>query len=236
MASTFLSRGDRQNALDVQIGLHRTLVSGKRIGLVGLETVQADAVRLGVNRDRPQPQFGCRPHDTNGDLAAVGSQKFVHRLSGTNEKRVIHEGTRRTTKGHQARRFCRIGRGCGPASRRVTPREAGVTGGGATRERGRPARMHSRCVPLSFPAMPHPATLPAGTARARPKQSPGAVAGLAGCRSWVRPCQCCAGGTPAFPGGHPLVAYRLLVLFMSPFGSLVSLSDDPPGGAGAALV
>ena len=52
-------------------------------------------------------------------------------------------------------------------------------GGGATRERGRPARMLSRCVPLSFPAMRHPATLPAGTARARPKQIPGAVAGRA---------------------------------------------------------
>ena len=31
-------------------------------------------------------------------------------------------------------------------------------GGGATRERGRPARMHSRSVPLSFPAMRHPGT------------------------------------------------------------------------------
>ena len=31
-----------------------------------------------------------------------------------------------------------------------------------TRERGRPARMLSRCVPLSLPAMRHPATLPAG--------------------------------------------------------------------------
>ena len=40
-------------------------------------------------------------------------------------------------------------------------------GGGATRERGRPARMHSRSVPLSFPATRHPATLPAGTAWAR---------------------------------------------------------------------
>ena len=44
-------------------------------------------------------------------------------------------------------------------------------GGGATRERGRPARMLSRCVPLSFPAMRHPATLPAGTAWARPKHN-----------------------------------------------------------------
>ena len=33
--------------------------------------------------------------------------------------------------------------------------------GGAPRERGRPARMHCRCVPLSFPAMP-PAGHPAG--------------------------------------------------------------------------
>ena len=34
-------------------------------------------------------------------------------------------------------------------------------GGGATRERGRPARMLSRCVPLSFPAM-RPPGHPAG--------------------------------------------------------------------------
>ena len=34
-------------------------------------------------------------------------------------------------------------------------------GRGAPRERGRPARMHSRCVPLRFPAMRHPATPPA---------------------------------------------------------------------------
>ena len=45
-------------------------------------------------------------------------------------------------------------------------------GGGTPRERGRPARMHSRCVPLSFPAIGHRATLPAGTVRAWPKQGP----------------------------------------------------------------
>ena len=49
-----------------------------------------------------------------------------------------------------------------------------------TRERGRPARMHSRCAPLSFPAMWHPATLPAVTAWARTKLGPGAVARRAG--------------------------------------------------------
>ncbi len=55
-----------------------------------------------------------------------------------------------------------------------------------TRERGRPARMHSRCVPLGFPVMRHPASLPAGTAWARPKQSPGVVAGRPGWMKWPR--------------------------------------------------
>ena len=79
---------------------------------------------------------------------------------------------------------------------------ARVMGGGPTRERGRPARMHSRCVPLGLPAMGQPATVPAGRPWAWPKQSSEAVAGRAGSRSWARPCQRCAGGTPALPGGR----------------------------------
>ena len=122
-----------------------------------------------------------------------------------------------------------------PARRRVPPSVARVMGGGATRERGRPARMHFRYVPLSFSAMRRPATLPAGMAWARPRQSPDEVACRAGWRRWARPRQCGAGGTPALPGGHPLAAHRLLVLFIGPKGSVVSLSDDPPEGAGASL-
>ena len=51
--------------------------------------------------------------------------------------------------------------------------------GEAPRERGRPARMHFRCVPLSFPAMRRPVTLPPGTPWARLKRNRGAVAGRA---------------------------------------------------------
>ena len=47
--------------------------------------------------------------------------------------------------------------GCGPASRRTPPRGARAIGRGAPRERGRPARMLSRYVQLSFPAMGDPA-------------------------------------------------------------------------------
>ena len=42
-------------------------------------------------------------------------------------------------------------------------------------ERGRPARMLSLWLPLSFSAMPQAATLSSGTAAARPKESHGAV-------------------------------------------------------------
>ena len=69
-----------------------------------------------------------------------------------------------------------------------------------TRERGRLARIHSRSVPLSFPAMRHPATLPAPTAWARPEQSPSAVAGRAGWRSSPRLCQDVCGRDARAPG------------------------------------
>ena len=79
------------------------------------------------------------------------------------------------------------------------------------RERGRPARMLSLYLPLSFPAMRHPATLPGGTARARPKQSHGAVAGRPGWRRWARLCQDLCGRDARAPGwasSHDIVTPR----------------------------
>ena len=87
------------------------------------------------------------------------------------------------------------------------------------RERGRPARMLSLRLPLSFPAMLQPTALPAGTAWARPKQRQGACRrephgpGRSRGRAPLpvdsgggdgRSCgRICAGGTPALPGGLP---------------------------------
>ena len=85
-------------------------------------------------------------------------------------------------------------------ARRIPP---SAPSGQPPRERGRPARILSLGLSLSFPAMAHPSTVPVGTAWARPKQSPGVFAGRSGSRRWARLCQCCAGGTPALPGGLP---------------------------------
>ena len=72
------------------------------------------------------------------------------------------------------------------------------------RERGRPARMLSLGLPLSFPAMLQPTALPARTAWARPKQRQGAAAGRTGWRRWQRLCQDLCGRDARAPGGCPL--------------------------------
>ena len=56
--------------------------------------------------------------------------------------------------------------------------------------------------------MRHPALLPVEIAWVRPKQRHGALAGRPGSRRGARPCQCCAGGTPALPGGLPPMTPR----------------------------
>ena len=65
-----------------------------------------------------------------------------------------------------------------PAFREVARRIPPTSPSGRhPRERGRPARMLSLRLPLSFPAMLQPTALPARTAWARPKQRQGAAAG-----------------------------------------------------------
>ena len=65
-----------------------------------------------------------------------------------------------------------------PAFREVARRIPPTSPSGRhPRERGRPARMLSLRLPLSFPAMLQPTALPAGTAWARPKQRQGVAAG-----------------------------------------------------------
>ena len=65
-----------------------------------------------------------------------------------------------------------------PAFREVARRIPPTSPSGRhPRERGRPARILSLGLSLSFPAMRHPTALPAGIAWAQPKQRQGAAAG-----------------------------------------------------------
>ena len=75
---------------------------------------------------------------------------------------------------------------------------------GITWERGRPARILSLWPALSFSAMPQAATLSAGTASARPKES-WRRSRLIQWGRWLA--RLGAGGTPALPGSrHPMTS------------------------------
>ena len=126
-------------------------------------------------------------------------------------------------------------------------------------ERGRPARILSLRLALSFPAMRQPVALPEGTAWARPKQNHGSVAGRSGSRRWARLREDLCGRDARAPGGassHDLVIPReqncrsipgplvveggpsvfVFIGGSSSRRSAVSSSKGPHSRAGAALV
>ena len=68
----------RDDALDVEVGLHGPFAFAHQIRFVGLEPVERQAVFLGVNGDRAQTQFIGRAQNTNGDFTAIEGENFFH--------------------------------------------------------------------------------------------------------------------------------------------------------------
>ena len=68
----------RDDAIDVEIGLHRALAFADQVGFVRLEAMQAEPVFLRVDGDRAQPELIGGAQDTDGDFAAIEGQEFFH--------------------------------------------------------------------------------------------------------------------------------------------------------------
>jgi hypothetical protein len=67
----------RDDALDVEIRADRTFFPVQAIGFIGFETMDREAVFLGIDGNRAQTQFIGRAEDADRDFAAVGGQQFV---------------------------------------------------------------------------------------------------------------------------------------------------------------
>ena len=80
----------RNDAVDVQIRLHRALTRAHLVRLVGLEAVQSKPVFSGIDRHRAQAQFGSRAEDSNGDFTAVRRQYFSDRFSLRHQRSVTN--------------------------------------------------------------------------------------------------------------------------------------------------
>ncbi len=70
---------DTQDRVGVEVALGRALAS-EGVGLVGVPDVERISVQLRVDRDRGDPQLAARPHDADGDLAAVGDQDLLQHV------------------------------------------------------------------------------------------------------------------------------------------------------------
>ncbi len=74
----FLFPGQGDDALVIEVGLHRPFALADEVGFVGLEAVQGQAVFLGIDGNRAQAEFVGRAQNANGDFAAVQREKLLH--------------------------------------------------------------------------------------------------------------------------------------------------------------
>ena len=63
--------GERDNALDVQVGTDGAFFPAQLVGFIGFEAVAGKAVFFGVNRDGSKSEFVRRSEDPDGDFAPV---------------------------------------------------------------------------------------------------------------------------------------------------------------------
>ena len=69
--------GDADNLGDGQIGADGRQAFADQIGLIGLEAVQRKLVFFGIDRDGFLAHLIGRPHDANGNFAAIGDEDFL---------------------------------------------------------------------------------------------------------------------------------------------------------------
>jgi len=65
------------DVVDVEIGLDRLPAGADQVGFVGLESVQREAVLVGIDGHRADAHFGGGAHDADGDFGAVGDEDLI---------------------------------------------------------------------------------------------------------------------------------------------------------------
>jgi hypothetical protein len=70
---------DRHDPIDVEIGLDRSLTLADQIGFVSLESMQAQAIFVGIDSGGPDLQFVGGAENAYGDFSAIQGQKFFYR-------------------------------------------------------------------------------------------------------------------------------------------------------------
>ena len=88
--------GNRDDAVDIEIGLHRTEAGANPIAFIGLEAVQRQLVLFRIDRDRAQAELGSGAHDADGDFTAIGDEEFFGGHAASPDR--VRGGARRSAR------------------------------------------------------------------------------------------------------------------------------------------
>ena len=68
---------ERDDALNVEIGTHRSFFFSKLVGFVCFKAVPGKAVLFCIDRDSSKTKLSCGAEDPDGDLAPVNDHEFI---------------------------------------------------------------------------------------------------------------------------------------------------------------
>jgi hypothetical protein len=72
----------RDNAIDIEIRGDGAFALADEVRFIGFETMEAEAVLLGVDSHSAKPEFSARAENADCDFAAVGSEQFPEWTDG----------------------------------------------------------------------------------------------------------------------------------------------------------
>ncbi len=70
--------GQHQDTVHIQVGLNGPFSVADLVGFIRLETVQTEAIFLGIDSHRSQSQLGGGSHNSDGDFAAIQGEELFH--------------------------------------------------------------------------------------------------------------------------------------------------------------
>jgi hypothetical protein len=70
--------GELDDAVDIEVSLDGAFALSDEIGFIGFETVQTEAIFLGVNGDGAKAELVGRAQDADSNFTTIESEQFSH--------------------------------------------------------------------------------------------------------------------------------------------------------------
>jgi len=70
--------GYLDNGVDIEIGGYGAFASGQQVSFISFESMNAEAIFVGIKGDRATTEFRGAPENADGDFTSIGGEEFFH--------------------------------------------------------------------------------------------------------------------------------------------------------------